>query len=911
MTDLSPLPGPASITVAALDGRFFRPPLPDGYVLRPRLCERLQAGLGGRLLLVSAPAGFGKSSLAVEFCQSLPAQWQSLWLGLSPRDSDPGRFLERLLEGLQDYFPALGAGALGLLKMRQRHQPFAFEEWLDGLLDELALQLDPAAPLLLVLDDYHLAQGPVLDRCLQFFLNHLPDGLLVMVTSRQRPDWHLARLRLSRQLLELHEQDLRLTHDEALTLLDRHSSSLRGEALENLIQRSEGWVAGLRFWLLAVSEAGNDAALPQALNGGEGLIRDYLLEEVIDCLPAEVQSFLYETAPQERFCSELCDAVREAHDSAEILRFLLAHQVFLVPLDEHGHWYRYHHLFSDLLRSRPIAQAMVPTATLHLRACRWFNAQGLLDEAVEQALRAGHLDVAANLVQNLSEEQLLAEQNVGMLLRWKMDLPDSLLISTPRLIVLYSWALGLACQLDAAEELSGHLSRFLPAPSATAQKSMLAQWLALSGIIARGRGHRELTLRYCTEALESLPAKRYGQRLMCLSTLSNLAIADGDLWRARGLNRESLELAQRVGNPLFEALAHYDRARVLQSRGEILRALDEVQQGLERLRGLSPQRLYAVRARLTLYEGFLLAMRLQPQAARVRLVAGIAEARACRDISVLIGHCVIARLDGASGEFAKAFAELAEAERLMHIWDVPPIYYLAMITLVKCELWLAQGRTDLAEAWLARLGQTYTGERAAAPPEFHPQLPLHVELQQALLDMIRGQPMLAEGRLNALHENGQQTGRQLLSVMALTQKVALLLQTGGREPEARRALGQALEAAAGGVLQPFDTLYKGHGDWLRGQLQTSVSSSGQQLLEYFPSAAVRQAAESGGTEPLSSRELAVLRLIAQGCSNQEISEQLFISLHTVKTHASHINSKLGVERRTQAVARAKSLGLLT
>lgn len=910
MTDLSPLPGPASITVAALDGRFFRPPLPDGYVLRPRLCQRLQAGLGGRLLLVSAPAGFGKSSLAVEFCQSLPAHWQSLWLGLSPRDSDPGRFLERLLEGLQDYFPALGAGALGLLKMRQRHQPFAFEEWLDGLLDELALHLDPAAPLLLVLDDYHLAQGPVLDRCLQFFLNHLPDGLLVMVTSRQRPDWHLARLRLSRQLLELHEQDLRLTHDEALTLLDRHSSSLRGEALESLIQRSEGWVAGLRFWLLAVAEAGNDAALPQALNGGEGLIRDYLLEEVIDCLPAEVQSFLYETAPQERFCSELCDAVREAHDSAEILRFLLAHQVFLVPLDEHGHWYRYHHLFSDLLRSRPIARAMVPNATLHLRACRWFNAQGLLDEAVEQALRAGHLDVAANLVQNLSEEQLLAEQNVGMLLRWKMDLPDSLLISTPRLIVLYSWALGLACQLDAAEELASHLSRFLPAPSATAQKSMLAQWLALSGIIARGRGHRELTLRYCGEALESLPAKRYGQRLMCLSTLSNLAIADGDLWRARGLNRESLELAQRVGNPLFEALAHYDRARVLQSRGEILRALDEVHQGLERLRGLSPQRLYAVRARLTLYEGFLLAMRLQPQAARVRLLAGIGEARACRDISVLIGHCVIARLDGACGEFAKAFAELAEAERLMHIWDVPPIYYLAMITLVKCELWLAQGRIDLAEAWLARLGQTYTGEHAAAPPEFHPQLPLHVELQQALLDMIQGQPMLAEGRLNVLHENGQRTGRQLLSVMALTQKVALLL-SGGREPEARKTLNLALEAAAGGAFQPFDALLKIHPGWLRGQLQAlTCNAVSQQLLTHFPTAALRPTVESSVTEQLSSRELAVLRLIAQGCSNQEISEQLFISLHTVKTHASHINSKLGVERRTQAVARAKELGLL-
>ncbi|WP_448109276.1 LuxR C-terminal-related transcriptional regulator [Pseudomonas azerbaijanoccidentalis] len=910
MTDLSPSPGPASVAVAALDGRFFRPPLPDGHVLRPRLCERLSAGLGGRLLLVSAPAGFGKSSLAVEFCQALPAHWQSLWLGLSPRDSDPGRFLERLLEGLQDFYPQLGRQSLGLLKMRQRHQPFAFEEWLDGLLDELAVHLSTTTPLLLVLDDYHLAQGPVLDRCLQFFLNHLPDGLLVMVTSRQRPDWHLARLRLSRQLLELHEQDLRLTHDEALSLLDRHSSSLRGEALENLIQRSEGWVAGLRFWLLAASEAGAQGALPQALHGGEGLIRDYLLEEVIDCLPAEVQAFLYDTAPQERFCSELCDAVRDAHDSAEILRFLASHQVFLVPLDEHGHWYRYHHLFSDLLRTRPGAQSMVPAASLHLRACRWFNAQGLLDEAVEQALRAGHLDVAANLVQNLSEEQLLAEQNVGMLLRWKMDLPDSLLISTPRLIVLYSWALGLASQLDAAEELASHLSRFLPAPSATAQKSMLAQWLALSGIIARGRGNRELTLRYCTEALESLPGKRYGQRLMCLSTLSNLAIADGDLWRARGLNRDSLELAQRVGNPLFEALAHYDRARVLQARGEILRSLDEVRQGLQRLQGLSSQRLYAVRARLTLYEGFLLALRLQPQAARLRLQAGLSEARACRDISVLIGHCVIARLEGGSGEFAKAFAELAEAERLMHIWDVPPIYYLAMITLVKCELWLAQGRIDLAEAWLARLGQTYNGEHPAAPPEFHPQLPLHIELQQALLEVIQGQPMLAEGRLNALLEHGQQSGRQMLSAMALTQKVSLLLGT-GREPEARKALSQAMDAAGGGVLQPFDSLLTEHPDWLRGQLQLNAPTPvSQDLAARLPTVPARAALDCAPAEQLSTRELAVLRLIAQGCSNQEISDQLFISLHTVKTHASHINSKLGVERRTQAVARAKALGVL-
>jgi LuxR family maltose regulon positive regulatory protein len=293
------------------------------------------------------------------------------------------------------------------------------------------------------------------------------------------------------------------------------------------------------------------------------------------------------------------------------------------------------------------------------------------------------------------------------------------------------------------------------------------------------------------------------------------------------------------------------------------------------------------------------------------LQAGLAEARACRDISVLIGHCVIARLEGNCGEFAKAFAELAEAERLMHIWDVPPIYYLAMITLVKCELWLAQGRTDLAQAWLARLGQTYNGERPAAPPEFHPQLPLHIELQQALLEVIQGQPMLAEGRLNALLEHGLQSGRLMLSVMALTQKTELLL-AHDREPEARHAFAQSMQTASGGVLQPFEALLKKHPEWLRGQLQHAAKTAVFQCLsERLPAAAVPIAAEPNhACEQLSSRELAVLKLIAQGCSNQEISDQLFISLHTVKTHASHINSKLGVERRTQAVARAKQLGVL-
>ncbi|MBH3337959.1 helix-turn-helix transcriptional regulator [Pseudomonas mendocina] len=912
MTDLFRSPGFTHSPATPAEARFYRPPLPAGHMPRPRLCQRLDDGLQGRLLLISAPAGFGKSSLAIEFCERLPHHWRSLWLGLSERDRDPGRFLERMLQGLQQFYPGLGEDALGLLKMRQRHQPFAFEQWLDGLLDELTQQLDDGQPLLLVLDDYHLAQGPVLDRCLQFFLNHLPPGVLLLVTSRQRPDWHLARLRLSRQLLELSEQDLRLTAAELDALLTSQGAHLERQQVTGILQRSEGWIAGLRLWLLAVEEL-KDAGEELQLHGGEGLIREYLLEEVIERQPVEVQQFLYDTACMERFCAELCDAVRDSHDSAAIIHQLQANQVFLVPLDEQGRWFRYHHLFSDLLNARPANGLSRPRSSTHLRACRWFAAQGMLDAAIEQALLAGQSDVAASLVQNLSEEQMLAEQNIAMLLRWKANLPDDLLASTPRLIMLYGWALALACQLDAAQELLDQLGRFLPAGDPLSQRSLLAQWQALDGIIARGRGDGVRAEQQCSEALAGLPVERYGPHFMCLSALSNLAMVRGDMWRARGLNRDALELAQRIDNPLFEALAHYERARVLQNRGEVLRAQDEVQQGLALVQRLPAQRNYSVRARLTIYEGYLLSLRLHPQAVE-RLRVGVAEARACRDVGALIGYCVLASLEGRDGRSAEAFALLGEAERLMHVWDVPAIYYLAMITLMKCELWLRQGQVELAAAWLPQLAETY-GEGRALAPEFHPQLALHIDLQQAALERLQGGVESAERRLRALQQRAQGLGGQLVGLAAQAQLAQLLRQT-GRAREAQQQLDSCLDLAQGGALLPFIELVQHQPQWLRERLQERTSSCQvrealfAQLPTQQPIDELPEAEQEPLTDKLSGRELAVLQLIARGCSNQEISERLFISLHTVKTHARHINSKLGVERRTQAVARAKGLGLL-
>lgn len=894
-----------------LTERFYQPPVPVGYIRRPRLCEQLNHGLQGRLLLVCAPAGFGKSALASEFCEQLPEQWRTVWLALSPRYRDPGRFFETFLAALHSVSPDIAEQALAALKTRQSHQAFPYEAWLDDLLDEISDDLDSNAPVLIVLDDYHLVQSEVLDRSLQYFLNHLPLGLLLLVNSRQRPNWHLARWRLSEYIVEVSEQDLRLNSNEVQALLtEQGHAQVEVAVLQNILSRSEGWVAGLRLWLLAMSSADDEYALLAGPHGAQGLIRDYLLEEIMAQQPESIKAFLSATAVLERFNTSLCDAVREAHDSAEMIEFLLAHQVFLVPLDERGEWYRYHHLFSDLLQAQKTSQTQV--LGLHARASAWFAEQGMLNEAVEHALLAEQPQVAASLVQGSAEELLLAEQNISMLLRWKMDLPDSVLASTPRLIVLYCWALGLACQLDAADQLLAQLSKFLPAPSQAQQRSLLAQWQALQGLLARGRGDAQAAWQFCSEAVLDLPSERHGQRQICLSVLSNIAILRGDIQHARRLTRDNVEFAQRMGCRLYTALALYDRARVLQVRGQIYRALAMVREALQLLADTPRERVYAVRARLTMYEGFLLGIRGHIAEARVKLCAGISEAHACRDVSVLIGYRMQATLEAVSGREAEAFEQLAEAERMMHRWDVPSIYYLAMLTLSKCELWLQQGQFELAQSWLERLSATYNLQQMDKASEFHPQLALHVELQMALLESATQQEASAERRLHALIVYAQQHECVVIEQAAQVQLCVLSLAQ-GVTVRAVCALTAALQLAQGGAVLAFQSLFTLHPQWLRKQLnQRPQDSVRDELLAALPQDTenTMSAAQLAQYEALSARELAVLQLIAQGCSNQEVSDKLFISLHTVKTHARNINFKLGVERRTQAVARAQALGVL-
>ncbi len=906
-------------SLAPIPGKIFRPPLPPDHLPRPALVALLQQSALRRLILVCAPAGFGKSTLAIEYSEQLAAHWRSVWLSLDSHDGDPGQLLRSLIQGLRTLYPALGAKELLLLEQRHSHQPLGIEQLTLSLLEDLRAQHDGNSPALLVLDDYHLIRGPQTDRLCALLLEQLPPGFQLLITGRQRPDWHLARLRLGNQVLEIGEKHLRLSREAAAIFLQSAGvTQAEPQWLRHILQRNEGWIAGLRLLAMTAAQAqGTSLAHPRdgADAPPEQLIGEYLLEEVIVHQPPEVQAFLYQIAWFDRFTVELCDHVRGAQDSQQIIQHLTRHQLFLVPLDREGKWYRFHHLFSDVLRERGASADPHERLQRHLRACDWFRLQGRIADAVEQALAAERPDEAARLVQHLPLDRLLAEQHVGTLLRWKAELPGVLQGSSARLVLVHAWTLALACQLEDAQVMLQRLAHFLPQPSAYQQRCLIGQALALKGFLARSAGRLEEALLCCHQALACLDDREAGSRVMAMLTLADCELCGRDIEGARQWARSALELAQRVADPLLEAQAVMMRARLLQARGQIARALKAVVGQRRLLAGMVYPQGLPVRARLTIYHGYLLGQLGEQDEATELLLQGIEEARDCRDVHVLPGYCLLAGIQAqVRGGDSVAFETLTEAERLMHQWDIPPVYYLGWGTALKSDLWLTSGRQDLAEHWLPRLRQTYCLDNPAAPPVYFHALPTLIERVYARLLWSRGEQVAAESVLRALLSQLQHAGQHLqaLAVMALLVRMLYRMQ---RPLEAEKillaALALAVEDEICGPFQPL--LHQPPPGLVESLARAPASRLRDRLLAMLPTIDRPDGQTVAATlqDPLSARELDVLRCIARGYSNQQISEALFISLHTVKSHARRINNKLGVERRTQAVAQAKVLGLLS
>ncbi|MEG7362709.1 LuxR C-terminal-related transcriptional regulator [Pseudomonas citronellolis] len=826
------------------------PRLPPQHLPRARLRQALLHE-EHRLRLLLAPLGHGKTVLLGECARAAPAGTRIAWLALGGEALDAAALCRRLGE-------ALGLGPVGEVEVLGRLR-------------------DCSKPLWIMLDDYPREPDAALDACLDRLLAQASPWVSWWLASRRRPACNLARLLLEGELLELGAAELGFDAAELEAFLLRNGRDWPEELRLALLEQTDGWCAGIRLRLLGWPAEAGTPSPGQLAEAGRPLLREYLQREILDALPAPLAEVLCDLARLTRCCTSLAEYLFE--EQPGVLEALLERGVGLQREEGAGAWYRLPPLLADELADMGHGSPY----SLHRRACQWYSQQGDIHAAFEHSLRAEQPDVAASLLQRLTEEQLLQGHNVARVLRLREELPQELLASTPRLLILNAWALLFGGRLDEVEAQLAAFSRFLPLPGEARQRALVAQWLGLAGMLAHARGRREAA-PLLQAALDDLPDEAWAQRLISLSALSQLALIDGRLDEARLLNRDALKLARARGSAIFEAYLEIDHAYLLAQRGELPRAEALLRRMLDTL-AERHQSGCPVACRAQLRLGWACYHQGRPAEARQLMQDGLRGAQRNLDPCALYGYIGLAMLDARQGQFDVAFNRLLEAERQMQLQHIPEAVYRGPLLLAGGTLGLRQGRTAQAREIFTRVLSRYREEGRSAPASAVDLL-LRVECQLAMADIQDGQAQRALERLSNLLAEMQRQGRMAL-VCEVLLGLALAHAAAGADEQARDCWQEGLELA------------RRHG------LEAILEDARQRLPERL--------AEQAGERPaplLSLRELSVLELIARGCSNLEIGERLFISLHTVKTHARRINGKLGVERRTQAVARAKELGLL-
>lgn len=823
------------------------PRLPPAHVPRPRLVDSL-AAQDAQLRLLCAPAGFGKSVLLNEFLRAQTEPGLIIWINLAGQPLTPEQLLAELATELGEGVPALPAAQA--LQQLLAHRGEC--TWL-------------------VLDDYPGHPPAGLDDCIDQLLARALPGLRLLVSVRQRPAWNLPRLLLAGELLELDAPQLALDRQQHEQLVDQLAPQTSAALREELWQETEGWCAGVRLHL--------SGKAPSSASGNHCWLKEYLDHELLNRLSPEEAACLFALAHLPKVSAELCQHLWEDSDGAELFERLLARQAFCMPLDEHGTWYRVLPAVARTLRNR-ISEAAA--TRLHLSACRMFIAAGQVEDAIEQALCAGQPEAAANYLERLGQEWLTGEQHLAHLLEWRARLPAALLESTPRLLSLNAWGLLISWRLDEAEACITKLGHFLPQPTALRNRKLLANSQALHGVLAALRSQDITSARqHCREALAHLPEHDWMPILFCYSSLARVAMASGAPEDAPHYLHKALEIARRHGSLLFEVLINLDRIRLLLLRGEFGRAQTLLQQSFaligqrKQVDSLMLGRLYLIQAEL-----HLVADRLDD--AERTLHAGLEQAQGCLDPFALHGFLGLAELRARRGQFDQSYQELREAERQMHCRQVWRYAYSGVLNLQGMRVLARQGRWDRIEPVALRIQRYFVGDCAWMAPLDYPTLPLRNQLLLARAQLESGRAEQAEALLQPLLERCQ-----ALQFAPLACEVRLAL----------AAAWRALDRADSGPLQ-------------RQALEEAERLGMHGLLRDYPRCDNAATIDGDPVSLLSQRERAVLQLLAEGFSNQEIGGYLFISVNTVKTHTKKINSKLGVKRRTQAVMRAKTLGLL-
>ena len=874
--------------------KLYVPPPRPKVVHRPRLIERLTEGLHRKLTLISAPAGFGKTTLVGEWVAGcgLPAAW----LSLDERDSDPTRFLAYLVASLQTIAEDIGEGVLGVL---QSPQPPPAESILTALLNEITTV---PYDFVLVLDDYHVIDARPVDDALAFLIEHLPPQVHLVIATREDPRLPLARLRARGQLTELRVTGLRFTPSEAAEFLNQVMGlNLSAEDITVLETRTEGWIAGLQLAAISMRGQRDATSFIRSFTGSHRFVLDYLVEEVLQQQSENVQSFLLRTSILGRMCGPLCDAVLldPSASGQETLEGLEHANLFLVSLDNERRWYRYHHLFAELLRQRLHQSAASSTedvagdvAELHKRASQWFEDNGLEIEAFHHAAAANDVERAGRLVEG-GGMPLHFRGAVAPVLNWLGSLPTAALDARPSLWIIHASALLFVGQMTGVEQkLQAAETALQGAEPDDETRDLVGHIAAIRAALAVSQHQVETIIAQSHRALEYLHPGNLPVRTATTWTLGYAHQLQGDRAAAGRAYTEAIAISESIGHTIITIMATTGLGNVQRTENQLYLAAQTYQRVLQ-LVG-DPPLPVACEAHLGLARIFY--ERNDLDAAEQHGQKGVQLARQFENIIDRIVACEVflARLKLAQEDAAAATAILARVSQSVHqrnfVHIMPEIVAVQVLTL------LSQGNLVAA----AHLAGTH-------------DLPL----SRARVRLAQGDTSAALAVLGPLRRQVEAKGWQdeRLKVMVLQ---AVAHHAHGEKDEAVQLLGEALALAEP---EGFVRIFVDEGTPM-ARLLSAAAARGitpdytGKLLAGLEAEAHQGEDESHPhltrplIEPLSHRELEVLQLIAQGLSNREIGERLFLALDTVKGHNRRIFNKLLVKRRTEAVAKARSLNIL-
>jgi LuxR family maltose regulon positive regulatory protein len=903
-----------------LETKLYVPRLRRGLVARPRLIERMSRGAESKLTLISAPAGFGKTTLLAEWLAAAPAGDRSVaWLSLDPGDNQPASFWTYLVAALQTVAPGVGAKALSLL---QRPQPPPIETILATLLNELgAVPTD----VVLVLDDYHVIDAHDTQDGVAILLEHLPPQVHVVITTRADPALPLARLRARGELVEIRAADLRFTPDEAAAYLNEVMGlGLAAGDVAALEGRTEGWIAALQLAALSMQGRDDVAGFIAGFAGDDRYIVDYLVEEVLHRQPEHVRSFLLETSILARMTGPLCDAVTGQDGGKAMLEALDRGNLFLVPLDDRRRWYRYHHLFADVLRARLLDEQPDQVPELHRRACEWHEEHGDRSEAIRHAMAGGDVARAADLVE-LAIPVTFQNDQAATLRQWLEALPDELIRVRPVLSVGYAATLLEGGRVEGVEARLRDAERWLdttadgpvgPRAPSTAMVVVdedafrrLPGWIALyRAAQALAVGDVAGTMTHARRALDLVGEDDHHRRGAAAGLLGLVAWTTGDLEAAHRSYAEcvaSMQKAEQASTVIGCAIVQAD-IRIAQ--GRLRDAMRTYERGLQ----LATQHgAPALRGAADMHTGMSELFR-----ERNDLAAAAQHLLVSRELGEENGlsqnpyraRVAAARIRQAEGDLDGALDLLDEAERL-YASDFSPD--VRPVAAVRARVWIAQGNLSAAWGWAREHGVAAADELSYVH-EFE-----HATLARLLLaqgtrdradDRIAAAIELME-RLLAAAEDGGRSGSaiDILVVQALARHA---------RDDAAGALASLHRAVALAEPEGYVRIFIDEGPPMAALLKLAAKerkapSYVRRLLGAVVTAEGRATVAQPLIEPLSERELEVLRLLASELDGPDIARELVVSPNTVRTHTRNIYAKLGVNSRRAAVRRAAELSLLS